>query len=113
MNFDFDKLRPFFAKLVAPIIGGLISIFLLWLKAKTGIAVDLSNAELSEIVNQTIDMILYGIPVGIAAVKINKTVNPANAASTELAVAGKEIHEDEKRLQRITKEFAARQAGSE
>jgi hypothetical protein len=102
---NFDAARPFIAKFVAPLIGFVIT----YLNKKFGIA--FSDAETAQLVASLVDLVVFAMATGISAVAINKRVNPANAATTPLAVAGKEINEDEKRLQQATKEYAARKAG--
>jgi hypothetical protein len=91
---NFDAWRPFIAKILAPIIGAIITTFVLWLKTRWNITVELSSAELTDIVKNTINLIVFAVSTGVSAVTLNKRVNPGNAASSHLAVVEKRQSEE-------------------
>lgn len=86
---NLDSWRPFIAKILGPIIGAVIASFILWLKARWNVEVSLSSQEMTELINHTIDMMIFAISAGVSAVTLNKKVNPGNAASSHLAAREK------------------------
>lgn len=103
---NFDTIRPYLAKFLAPICGALITGFIAWLKSRWGIEVNLSSAELNALVTQLGELATFAISTGISAVTINKVVNPGNAASSHLA---SEEKAESKQLKEI-KDTAERRA---
>ncbi len=96
----FDTYRPFIAKLLAPFIGLLVTA----LNRRYGIEFDQSVVGLA--VSSLTDLVVFAVTTGIAAVGINKKINPANAASTEMVTLGKETN----RAERIMNETAELEA---
>lgn len=92
---NFDSYRPFIAKVVAPLIGALVTI----LNKKYGLV--FSDADVQQAVGPVVDLIIFAISTGVSAVTINKKVNPGNAASAHLAGMEKEQVET---IKRATKE---------
>lgn len=99
-----DALRPYIMVVLAP----LAPLVVAWINARFGLALD--EEQQQRLLEHAVDFAVLAITAGFVKVSGNKRVNPANAATTPLAVAGKEINEDEKRLQRVTKDYAARKA---
>lgn len=81
---NFDTYRPFIAKIVAPLIGALVTL----LNKKYGY--QFSDADVQQAIGPVVDLIIFAISTGVSAVTINKKVNPGNAASSHLAGAEKE-----------------------
>lgn len=106
-DMNYDAARPFIAKFIAPLIGFAVT----FINKKYGIV--FTDAETQQLLASLVDLVVFSIVTGVTAVGINKKVNPANAATSQLAVAGKEINEDEKRLQLATKEYAAARGADE
>lgn len=109
MPFSFDALRPFIAKLLGPIFGAIIGGFILWLKVRWGIHVDLDNAQVSALADQLVNLVIVMISTGISSVFVNKKVNPGNAASSHLAAEEKE---ESKLLKVVASRTAERRAAS-
>lgn len=84
---NYDTWRPFIAKFLAPLIGFVATL----LKHKLGI--EFSDAETSQVLTSLTDLVVFSISTGVAAVFVNKQVNPGNAASSHLA--GKEATESQ------------------
>lgn len=91
---DFDKYRPFVAKIVAPLIGALVTI----LNKKYGFV--FSDPDIQQAVGLAVDFVIFAVSTGVTAVTINKGVNPGNAASSHLAGREKEEAESIKRFKR-------------
>jgi uncharacterized protein (DUF697 family) len=107
MKFDADVLRPFIKPLIAPFLGALLT----YLANRYGIIYTPEQAaQISDGVVAAI-LAIFAVAAsatGVVGVLINKKANPANAATSQLAVAGKQMNEDERRLQESTKEYQAR-----
>jgi hypothetical protein len=88
---NFDAWRPFIAKLLAPLIGGIA----LWIKGKIG--ADFGVDEQNVVTQGIVDFIVFAITAGASGVGINKFVNPGNAASSHLAAVEKAETEQIKR----------------
>ena len=82
---NYDTLRPFIAKFLAPLIGLAVT----WINKRFGIV--FTDAETQQVLASLVDLVVFSISTGFAGVLINKKVNPGNAASAHLA--GKESSE--------------------
>lgn len=94
---NFDTWRPFIAKFIAPLIGFVVT----YLNKRFGIV--FSDAESAQVVASLVDLVVFAMATGISAVAINKKVNPANAASTELVTLGQVTNDDERRINAVAK----------
>lgn len=80
---DFDTLRPFIAKFIAPFIGLAIT----YLNKRYGM--EFNDNDAAQAIASLVDLVVFSIATGVSAVTINKKVNPGNAASSHLAAVEK------------------------
>lgn len=104
----FDAFRPFISKFLGPILGAIISGFILWLKMRWHITVDIIDVQLASLVDQLVNLVIVMISTGVSAVFVNKKFNPGNAHSSQLAAEEKEESKNLKDVADRTAEMRAR-----
>lgn len=98
----FEYLRPFIAPVLTPFIGS----FIVWLNVRYHIVYTPEQVDKINQAAVTAVLLIVSTAASISGalkVALNKKLNPANAATSQLASAGKQANEDEKVLQAAVK----------